>query len=58
VLEPDWPQHNRPAACVVTQQNYSVTFVSLQFHASKEKFGMLLKNVTISVSLYYFSKIA
>jgi len=28
-LEPDWPQRNSSAACVVTQQYSSATFVSL-----------------------------
>jgi len=49
-LEPDRPQHYHPAACVIAQQYSSATFVSLHFHSSKEKFGRLLKNVTISVS--------
>jgi hypothetical protein len=48
-LEPNQPQHDCPAACVIAQHSFSATFISLNFHSSEEKFGMLLKNFTISV---------
>jgi hypothetical protein len=37
-LEPDRLQHDRPAACVITQQNSSATFASLRFHYRKDNF--------------------
>jgi hypothetical protein len=36
-LEPDRPQHDRPAAYVIAQQYSSATFVSLCFHSRKGK---------------------
>jgi hypothetical protein len=36
-LEPDRPQHGRPAACVIAQQYSSATSISLRFHFGKEK---------------------
>jgi hypothetical protein len=44
--EPDQPQHNCPAACVIAQQYFSATFASLHFCSHKEKFIMIFKNVT------------
>ena len=41
-MESDRQQHDLPAACVITQQYSSTTFVSLHFHSPKEKFGALL----------------
>jgi hypothetical protein len=38
-LEPDRPQLDRPAACVIAQQYSFATFVSLRFYSVKEKFG-------------------
>jgi hypothetical protein len=38
-MEPDRPQHDRSAACVIAQQYSSSTFVSLCFHSRKEKQG-------------------
>ena len=35
-MEPDRPQHDRPAACVIAQQYSSSTFVSFRFHFRKE----------------------
>jgi len=35
-LEPDRPQHDRPAACVIAQQHSSATFVSLSIHPAKK----------------------
>ena len=49
-LEPDRPQHDRPAASVIAQQYSSATFVSLCYHSRKEIFGVHFKNV-ITVSL-------
>jgi hypothetical protein len=40
-LEPDRPQYDRTAACVIAQQYSSVTSLSLRFHHRKEKFGAL-----------------
>ena len=37
-LEPDRPQHDRPAACVIAQQYSSVTLVLLRCHSRKEQF--------------------
>ena len=37
--EPDRPQKDSPAACVIGQQNSSATFVSLCFHCRTEIFG-------------------
>jgi hypothetical protein len=56
-LEPDQLQHDCPAARVIAQQSSSATFVSLNFHSSKEKFRTLLKNVTISVLDFIFQKL-
>jgi hypothetical protein len=36
-LEPDRPQHDCPAACVIAQQYSSDTFGSLRFHLHKGK---------------------
>jgi hypothetical protein len=36
-LEPDRPQHDRRAACVIAQQYSSPIFVSLRFHSRKKK---------------------
>jgi hypothetical protein len=44
-LEPNRPQHDRPAACVIAQHYSSATFVSLKILTSKEKLGERLKNV-------------
>jgi hypothetical protein len=45
MLEPDWPQHDCPTACVIAQQHSFNTFISLLLHCHKEKFDALLKNV-------------
>jgi hypothetical protein len=36
-LEPDPSQCDSPAACVITQQYSSITFVSLRFYSCQEK---------------------
>jgi len=38
-MEPDRPQHDRFAACVIAQQYSSSTFVSLCFNSRKKKQG-------------------
>jgi len=44
----DWPQHDRPTACVIAQQRSSAIFFSLRFHCRKENKGRdLKKNVII-----------
>ena len=42
-LEPDWPQHDSPAPCVIIQHFSSATFDSSHFHSHKEKFVEFLK---------------
>jgi hypothetical protein len=42
-MEPDRPQHDRPAASVVAQQYSSFSFISLRFHCCKQKFGTIKK---------------
>jgi hypothetical protein len=49
-LEPDRPQHDRPAASVIAQQYSSATFVSLRSHSWKEMFGVHFRNF-IAISL-------
>jgi hypothetical protein len=44
-LEPNKPQRECPAACVIAQQYFSATFSLLRFHSRKDKFGALLKDV-------------
>jgi hypothetical protein len=44
-LEPDRPQHNRPAACVIAQQYSSATFVSSCVHTCNEKLGVRFKTL-------------
>jgi hypothetical protein len=41
--ENNLPQHDRPAACVITQQYSSATFFSFPTHSSKGKSGALDK---------------
>jgi hypothetical protein len=47
-MEPDRPQGDHLAACVIAQQYSPATFVSLRFHFRKEKFGARFKCVTMS----------
>jgi hypothetical protein len=42
-LEPERPQYDRSAACVIAQQYSTVTSVSLHFHSHKKKLGARLK---------------
>ena len=46
-LEPDPPQHDIPAACVIVQEYSSATFLSFRYHSRKEKCGAFQK-------YYYF----
>jgi hypothetical protein len=48
-MECDRRQYDRTAACVIAQQYFSATFVSLRFHSRKEKFTANLKNVVLLV---------
>jgi hypothetical protein len=55
-LEPGWPQHDSPAACVMAKQYFSATFISLCFYSCKEKFSACFKNVIIFIFIYVFLK--
>ena len=50
-MEPDRPQRDHLAACVIAQQYSPATFVSLRFHFRKEKYGARFKCVTMSFLL-------
>jgi hypothetical protein len=56
MLEPDWPQHGCPTACVIAQQYSSNTFISLLLHYHKEKFDALVKEFFV-IFTFPFSKI-
>jgi hypothetical protein len=47
-VEPDRPQHDRPAACVIAQQYSSATVFSFRFDSRKEKFGSHFKKFVSS----------
>ena len=49
-------QHDRPVACVITQQYSSATFVLLRFDSRAEKFGALLK-MLFHFFFFYFVQI-
>jgi hypothetical protein len=53
-LEPDWPQRDCPAACVIAQQYsssaYSLIELLLSQQKKKKEIQPAFKNVTISVS--------
>jgi len=42
-VEPNRPLHECPTACVIAQQYYSVTLVSMRFRSHKEKFDAFQK---------------
>jgi hypothetical protein len=44
-MESDWPQHDRPTACVFAQRYSPITFVSLRFHCLKREVQRVFKNV-------------
>jgi len=52
-LDPDLPQYEHPAACVIVQQYSSATIVSLHCHSRKEKLGVHFQIVTIPF-LFFF----
>ena len=52
-MEPDRPQRDHLAACVIAQQYSPATFVSLCFHFRKGKFGARFKCVTVIFYLFY-----
>jgi hypothetical protein len=54
-MEPDQPQHDGPAACVIAQHYSSATLVSLRFHSRKQKYGAPFKNI---ISNFYIFKTA
>ena len=45
LLEPDRPQRDRTAACVIAQQYFSGTFVSFRLPSRTEIFGARLKKL-------------
>jgi hypothetical protein len=53
--EPDRPQEDKPAFCVITQQYSSSNFLSMRLYSSKEKkIGLRFKNI-ILFSFYYYN---
>jgi hypothetical protein len=48
--EPDRPQHDRPATCVIAQQYSSTTFVSLRFYSRKKKIRPRFQKCFIPIS--------
>jgi hypothetical protein len=54
-MQPDRPQRGSPASCVIAQQYYSATFVSLRLLFRKKKFGALLK--TLLLLFFAFKKL-
>jgi hypothetical protein len=49
-LECDRLQHDRPVACVIAQQYFSVSFVSLHFLSHKESFGAHLSGIVCTAN--------
>lgn len=56
-LKPHRPQHDRPATCVIAQQYYPATFVSLRFQF-KEELCAHFKNVTASTSFTFLKNVS
>jgi hypothetical protein len=54
-MQPDWLQHDRPAAYVIVKLYSFTTLISLRLHFRTEKFGARFKNVFFNI---YFFKIA
>jgi hypothetical protein len=50
-VEPDRPQQERHAACVIAQQYSSTTFDSLRSHSLKQKSGAVFVTIITSFSL-------
>jgi hypothetical protein len=55
-LEPDRPQRDRPATCVIAQHYSSGTYITLRYHCRKVKFGALFKDSNISIPLTFTPK--
>jgi hypothetical protein len=51
-MEPDRPQYERPAACVIAQQYSSANLVSTHFNSRTEKFGARLNK-----KLFHFLRV-
>jgi hypothetical protein len=54
-LEPDRPQHVRPAASVTAQQYSSATCVSMRLQSLKEEFGTSFKNAIIPLIFLFLT---
>jgi len=52
--EPDRPQYDSPASCVIAQKYSSSTFASLWLHSRQEEFGAFQKIVLFQ--FFYFLK--
>jgi hypothetical protein len=52
-LEPGWPLHDIPVACVITQHFSLATFVSSHFHYHQKKFAKFLK-INIFIFFHFF----
>jgi hypothetical protein len=52
-MEPDGPQHELPAACVIAQQHSFSTFLSLLFFIAKKISGPFQRYY---FNFFYFSK--
>jgi hypothetical protein len=53
-----WLQHDHPTACVIAQEYFSATFISLCFNYHEEKFGMLLKKFLFFLTFFFKSGIS
>jgi len=54
-MEPDRPQHERPAACVIAHQHSSATLVSMRFNSRTEKLGGRFKETkSCFIAFAYF----
>jgi hypothetical protein len=52
-LDPDSPQHTRPAACVIAQQYSSATFMSERLQYRKEKIRRALEILYFFISVLF-----
>jgi hypothetical protein len=57
-MEPDRPQYERPAACVIAQQYSSANLVSMHFNSPTEKLGARLKKKVVLLSSRSFKNFA
>ena len=53
-LSHNWPQLDRPAACVIAQQYSSVAFVSWHFDSHEEKSIPHFRNITSFPLVFFF----